>query len=83
MAYTQGQLDAITNAIASGVTSVSYEGKTTTFASLDVLLRVQAIIQNALGVAPSPSATLTVSHDRGYGGFSSVTGDDSELISGA
>lgn len=83
MAWTQGQLDAIEAAIASGVTSVSYEGKSTTFASLDVMLRIRSMIQISLGLVPAGSATITTSHDRGYGGFSSIVGDDSELISGA
>ena len=84
MAYTTAQYNAITSAIASGVTSVSYEGKSTTFASLDVMLRIQAIIGNALGLTPvTPSTTIVVSHDRGYGGYSDASGLlDSDLYQG-
>ena len=68
MAFSQAQLDAIENAIAAGVTSVSYEGKSSTFRSLDEMLRVRDIIRRALGVAPQGSATVLVAHDRGTGG---------------
>jgi hypothetical protein len=79
--WVQAQLDAIEGAIAAGVTSVSYEGKTSTFRSLDEMLRVRNIIMRALGLAPSASATVTVSHDRGYGGFGSDA-FDTELFTG-
>lgn len=65
MAWTQGQLDAIENSIAAGVTSVSYEGKSTTFRSLDEMLRVRALIRAALGLS-EPGATVLVQHDRGF-----------------
>jgi hypothetical protein len=84
MAYTLAQYNAISSAIASGVTSVSYEGKTTNFASLDILLRVQSIIGNALGLTPATaSSTIVVAHDRGYGGYSDASGLlDSDLYQG-
>lgn len=66
--FTQGQLNAIEAAIASGTTTVSYEGKTVTYASLDTLLRIRNIIQTALGVVPQKSATVLVAHERGYVG---------------
>jgi hypothetical protein len=35
MAFTQAQIDALKAAIALGVTQVSYQGRTTTYRSLD------------------------------------------------
>jgi hypothetical protein len=68
MAFTQAQLDAIEAGIASGVTTVSYEGKSTSFRSLDEMLRVRSIIRIALGLAPANGATVLTAHDRGFGG---------------
>lgn len=68
MAFTQGQLDALENSIAAGVTTVSYDGKSSTFRSLDEMLRIRDIIRRALGLAPASSATVLTAHDRGYGG---------------
>jgi hypothetical protein len=65
MAWTQAQLDAIESAIASGVTTCSYEGKTVTYASLDVMLRVRSMIRASLGLT-EPAVTVLVQHDRGY-----------------
>jgi hypothetical protein len=65
MPYSIGQLQAIQDAIAAGVTTVSYEGKTTTFRSLDELLRVQGIISASLGMGGG-KATVLVAHDRGF-----------------
>lgn len=66
MAFTQAQLDAIEAAIVSGTTSVSYEGKSVTYRTLDEMLRVRAIIRNALGLT-NPPATVLVQHSRGFG----------------
>lgn len=74
MAFTQSQLDALEYAIATGTTSVSYEGKSSSFRSLDDLLRVRDIIRRALGQAPAASATVLVGHDRGFPGFGGDSG---------
>ncbi len=76
MAFSQAQLDAIENAIAAGVTTVSYEGKSSAFRSLDEMLRVRDIIMRALGLAPQRSATVLVAHDRGTGGGFAPWGAD-------
>jgi hypothetical protein len=39
MSFSAGQLDALENAIASGAMSVSFEGKSTSFRSVDDMLR--------------------------------------------
>jgi hypothetical protein len=66
MAYTQADLDAVSEAIASGAQTVAYEGKTATFRSFDDLLCLQNIIAIALGQKPGNNNTLLVEHDRGY-----------------
>jgi hypothetical protein len=47
MAFTLAQLDAIEEGIAAGTTSVSYEGKSVTYRSLDEMLRIRSIIRRA------------------------------------
>ena len=68
MAFSQAQLDAIEDGIAAGVTSVSYEGKTASYRSIDDMLRIRDIIRRALGIVPQSSATVLVAHDRGFSG---------------
>lgn len=43
--FTQGQLDAIKLAYASGVTRVSYDGKTTEYRSLAEMRQIIATIE--------------------------------------
>ena len=74
MAFTQKQLDSIENAIATGATRMTHEGRTVEFASLDAMLRVRDIIRRALGLV-SGSSTVVVAHDRGYPG-PATWGDD-------
>jgi hypothetical protein len=47
MAFTLAQLDAIEEGIAAGTTSVSYEGKSVTYRSLDEMLCIRSIIRRA------------------------------------
>lgn len=65
MAYTQAQLDAIDEAIISGATSVSYEGKSVTYRSLDDMMRVRALMRQELGLNAGKSTTILVAHSRG------------------
>jgi len=74
MAFTQAQLDAIEEGIAAGVTSVSYEGKSASYRSIDEMLRIRAIIRRALGLYTQKSATILVAHDRGFPGGISADG---------
>lgn len=74
MAFTLAQLDAIENGIAAGVTTVSYEGKTASYRTLDEMLRIRDIIRRSLGIAPQKSATVLVAHDRGISGGISADG---------
>lgn len=48
MAFTQADRDALASAIASGATSVSYEGKSVTYRSLDEMRQTLAMIDQEL-----------------------------------
>jgi hypothetical protein len=63
--FTQGQLDNLEAAIVSGALSVAYEGKSTTFRSLDEMLRLRSLMRAALGLTNLDS-TAYAAHDRGY-----------------
>lgn len=53
MSYTQSQLDALREAYASGVTEVSYDGKTVKYRSLAEIATAINTVANALGQGPS------------------------------
>lgn len=55
MSWTQTQLDALKSAYAQGITSVSHNGKTVTYASLESLYR--AIKTLEAEVNPTPATT--------------------------
>lgn len=48
MAWTQTQLDALEEAIASGARTVSHNGKTVTYGSLTEMLRLRDRMQSEL-----------------------------------
>jgi hypothetical protein len=48
-AYTQTQLDALRAARALGVTQVSYQGRTTTYRSLEEMDKIIASMEDGLG----------------------------------
>lgn len=48
MAFTQGDRDNLAAAIASGATTVSYEGKSATYRSLDEMRQILAMIDQEL-----------------------------------
>jgi hypothetical protein len=68
-AYSQAQLDAIRNAIVSGSLTVSYDGKSRTYRSLDDLIRIEQIVANELGLtglgAAPRSRTILLQFDSG------------------
>ncbi|RXH41067.1 phage head-tail joining protein [Bradyrhizobium zhanjiangense] len=47
---TQQQLDDLKAALYAGITTVSYEGKSTTFRSLDEMRGLIAMLENELGI---------------------------------
>jgi hypothetical protein len=51
--YTQAQLDALREAAASGVRTVTVEGKTITYASVGEILRLIAIMERSLTAVDS------------------------------
>ena len=51
-AFTQAQLDALTAAIAQGVTTVTHNGKTVRYASLDDMLRLRNTMKTELQTQP-------------------------------
>jgi hypothetical protein len=65
MAFTLGQLEAIDEAITSGSMSVSYNGKSVTYRSLDDMLRIRGIISRQLGLTTGRSNTLLAGHSKG------------------
>ena len=48
MAYTQAQLDALDKAIAEGVLSISYDGRTVTYRSLEEMNKIRGTIFESL-----------------------------------
>lgn len=63
--FTTADLVALTKAIASGARSVSYDGRSVTYGSLDEMWALRRQMQVALGLA-SPSRTILAMHDRGF-----------------
>jgi hypothetical protein len=62
MAWTQDQLTAIEQAIASGTTRVKYKDREVQYASLEELMRVRQMMLDEL--QPSRSKTRYPSFDR-------------------
>lgn len=51
MAYSQSDLDRLQRAIARGVKTVTYNGETVVYSSLDDMLRAERRIKQELGLA--------------------------------
>ncbi len=68
MAFTQAQLDAIEEAIASGAMKVKYADKEVTYQSMSDLLRARDTIRRALGITTGASSRVypTVSKNLDY-----------------
>lgn len=58
MSYTQTQLAALRDALASGALTVTYEGKTITYRSLLELQKAISIVERSLGVGASASRSV-------------------------
>jgi hypothetical protein len=65
MAYTQTQLDALDEAIASGTKVVMYDGKRVEYATLDELLRARRIVARGLEVSATRVTGWNPSYERG------------------
>jgi hypothetical protein len=59
MAFTQQQLDAIDEAIASGELVVKYNGKEITYRSMDELLKARNVISESLAPQVPGSKNMT------------------------
>lgn len=56
MAFTQTDLDAVNTAIASGELTVSHNGRTVTYRSMDDLMKARSTIQAELAAATAGRA---------------------------
>lgn len=66
MAWTQAKLDALNDAIASGVRSVSYDGETVTYRTLDEMLRIRDEARVALGLNTRRLRRVRVNSQKGF-----------------
>lgn len=66
MAYTQAHLDALEQAKATGVLTVAFEGRTTTFRSIAEIDRVIADIRRELYPAKYRRRQYRLSSSRGF-----------------
>jgi len=60
MAYTDAQLQSLQNAIASGELSVTFQGRTTTYRSIDDLQKALNIVQDSISKAAGTKSVRTV-----------------------
>lgn len=67
MSFTQSQLDALNEAIASGTLRVTYDGRTIEYRSMDDLLRARGLVAASVnGSAGTARAThINPAFDRG------------------
>ncbi|MFH1557429.1 MAG: hypothetical protein ABII76_21685 [Pseudomonadota bacterium] len=65
MAYTTEQREALREAIASGATEVTYDGKTVKYRSLNDMRSVLDIIDRDLSGAPRRSRSLRAVSNKG------------------
>lgn len=65
MAWVQADLDAIEEAIVSGVLTVKYSDKEVTYRSLNELIKVRELIRESLGLTNSASQRILSEFDRG------------------
>jgi len=66
MAYTQSQLDKITEAIALGATTVEYGDKKITYRSLTEMKRIKQDMESELGSNSKIIRRKTCEYDRGF-----------------
>ena len=66
--WTQAEVDALKSAIASGVRSVTHDGKTVTYGSVSDMLKALRLMQQ--DVSPTTAPTIRRVEFRGTGGGS-------------
>lgn len=57
MAFSQAQLDALDTAIARGTRTVSYDGTSVTYHSLDEMLRLRSTMEASIAAANGTTKT--------------------------
>lgn len=67
MAYTTAQRDALRDALASGELTVTYDGKTVTYRSIDDIKKALAVVESGLEAEGTVTPTYPSSS---YAGFS-------------
>lgn len=65
MAWTQAQLTALEDAIATGAMRVTHDGKTVEYRSIAEMIQVRNMMRAAMGGTTPPRTTL-VRFDRGF-----------------
>ena len=65
VSYTQGQLDALREAVAGGVRTVKVDGKEVTYASTSEMLRLIAIMERSLQPSSSRISHFNPTYSRG------------------
>ena len=65
MGFTLTQLEALEDAIAQGVLTVSYNGKTVTYRSLDEMIKLRDMIRKDLGLVSKGSTTILTKYSKG------------------
>lgn len=65
--FTQANLDLLEQAIASGVTEVSYDGQVTKYRSLNQMIQIRDMMRSELGLpASSTSASANTRRSEPY-----------------
>lgn len=64
MAFTQTQLDALDTAIAQGTRTVSFDGKTVTYHSIDEMLRLRSMMAGEIAASTTPDRFSRASFSR-------------------
>ncbi len=66
MAFTTQQIEALEAAIAEGVTSVQYQDKKVTYASIDDMIKALNIMKQQLGVINKDAGRVYMQHSKGF-----------------
>lgn len=65
MAFSQAQLDALENAIASGTLEIEYDGNKKKFRSMSELIQARNLLRKELGLTKPGGTTVRVSLNKG------------------
>ena len=67
VAFTQGQYDALKNALAMGVLTTEYQGKKTTYRSKAEIESILRRMERELGLASATDGFVPVEYSKGLG----------------